>query len=477
MPETLWRAHPGPQTRALESSTRELLYGGAAGAGKTDFLVVDALAHVHRHGAHAKALLLRESYPQLAEIVDRADALYPAAGGRYSKSERTWRFPSGGRVLFGHLADGPRPYWGQEYTYLGIDEITRAGLSERDYLTLLARVRSAHGVPCRIRATTNPGGEGHQWVKARWIDVVPPLTRFTDPQTGHERIFIPGRLADNPSLAETDYGKSLEALPDADRRAFLEGDWNAYQGQVFLLEPGIHTWTWAQFAERTGHERPPREWLRYVVMDWGYAKPRAMYWIAVDYDGRAYVYREWYGVARDARGQVQPNVGDRLEPGTVAERIAGIEYATDAEKRERIAMRWTGPDLDQHGRGDHGGGKPISEHFAAQGIYWAHWNAAPGSRVAAKMALHQRLHYERGKDWPGLVFIAEECPHALRTIPALEYDRHRVEDVDTDGEDHAYDAIKGFCLMRPWSPVKLPEPKMPWERRAERKAYNWRAQL
>jgi len=467
-----WKPNPGPQAAFLACPVREILYGGAKGGGKTDAIGPKALKHIERYGQWATVLILRENYPQLTEIMERMRPLCLLLGGRYNKVEKTWRFPSGARIIFGHLSDGADPYWGQEYSLIIIDEVTRTIKTESDYLKLLGSLRNSHGIPCSVVLTSNPGGEGHNWVKARFMSA-PPLTVIKDERTGLERVFIPARLEDNPQLGP-EYRLQLEQMGEAERRAFLEGDWSAFEGSVFKLEQGIHIWTWAQFRERTGKDRPPKEWTRFRSMDWGYAKPFGIYWYAVDYEGRAYVYREWYGIAKDGKGQFIPNEGARLAPEKVAEKIAAIEQ----NAAEAIASGWTGPDLFFEVRQDQAGGKKIVDHFTEKGLFWEAWTASSGSRVAGKMALHQRLDYERGDDgsileYPGLIFIAEECPHAIRTIPALEYDEHQPEQVDTDGEDHAYDSISGFCKMKPWNPPPKKEAESDWLRTRHDTTSGW----
>lgn len=471
----VWVPNAGPQTAFLACPVYEVLYGGAAGGGKSDALLIDALGQVDK--PRYRALILRRSYPELQELIDRSREYYPAAfpGARFNKTDKRWTFPSGARIEFGYIAndDDVYRYQGQEYSYLGWDEVTH--FSEFAYKYLMSRCRSTDpAITCRIRATANPGGKGHAWVKARFIDPAPGLSTMMDEETGQERVFIPSKLKNNPHLAKTDYGRRLMALPEADRKALLDGDWNAYEGEVFNLEQGIHIWTWAQFKERTGHDKIPQEWTRFRSMDWGYAKPFAIYWYAVDYEGRAYVYREFYGIAKDGKHQIIPNEGARLEPEKVAEKVASIEK----EARETIATGWTGPDIGQNVRADHGGGKKIEDHFRAHGVFWQYWTASAGSRLAGKMALHQRLAYERGEDgnireWPGLIFIEEACPHAIRTIPALEYDEHQPEQVNTDGEDHAYDSISGFCKMKPWKPVKKTEKRDGWRERKQSPGSSW----
>ncbi len=456
----IWMPNPGAQAAFLACPVREILYGGAKGGGKTDAIGPLVLRHLAQHGQYAAALVLRATYPELTELMARIEPLARHAGGTWNKTEKTWRFPNGSRLLFGHLTRGCDPYWGQEYTMIVIDELTRAIATEVEYLKLLGSLRSSHGIPCRVIATSNPGGEGHNWVQARFMQV-PPLTVQSD--QGLERVYIPAGLGDNPHL-EPEYRAVLEQLPDAERRAFLDGDWDAFRGAVFHLVPGVHIWSWQQFHERTGHGRPPKEWTRFRTMDWGFAHPFAVYWYAMDHDGRAYVYREFYGIERNGRGGVVPNSGARMTPTDVAICIR------DAEEGERIDAAWAGPDIAAAVRGDHmsasvvarGGGETIESRFNNERIFWQYWTATENSRLAGKMALHQRLAYQVGDDgrvveYPGLVFIAEECPHAIRTLPLLEYDAHRPELVSKAGEDHAFDSISGFCKMKPWAP---PPPKL-----------------
>lgn len=467
MPSILWEP-TAVQRRFLSCPLYEVLFGGAAGGGKSAALLIDALGQADK--ARYRALIIRRSYPELSELIDRSRELYPAAfpGAKYNSTDKRWTFPSGATIAFGYVAqDGDvYRYQGQEYTYVAWDELTH--FSEFAYKYLMSRCRTSDPeLRCYIRATANPGGPGHGWVKARFIDPAPPMMPIDDEATGTRRVFIPALLVDNPHLARTDYGQRLNALPDADRKALLQGDWDAYTGSVFTLERGVHAWDWRQFEAITGHKRPPAEWTRFRSLDWGYAKPFAVYWYAVDFEGRAYVYREWYGCQKDSRGAVIPDTGVRMEPELVAAKIAAIE----AEAGECV-LGVADPACWAKGKGDYGGGPSIVEAMAKHGV---HWDAGKNDRLQGKLALHEWLRYERDgegriAEYPGLIFIAEETPHAQRTIPALEYDEHRVEDVDSTLEDHAYDSVRYFGMMRPWVP-KRPDTSPKWLKRSGKSSW------
>lgn len=468
-----WQPNPGKQAAFLACPVFEVMYGGAAGGGKSDALLMDATRQV----AHPKyrAILFRNSYPDLEDLIQRAHDLYPSMGGKWQESKKRWVFPSGAQIRFRYIERDRdvRRYQGHAYAWIGWDELTH--FTEYQYKYMFSRCRTAHeGLTCFVRASTNPGGPGHNWVKARFIDAAPPLTEIVDPKTKKARVFVPARLSDNPPLARTDYGNNLDALNDADRAALKDGDWDAYVGKVFRLTPGVHRWTWAQFNAHyqlpAENRALPRDWNRFRVMDWGYAKPFAIYWVAVDHDGRAIVYREWYGVAKDDKGDIIANEGVRLEPKRVAEKVKAIE----AHYGETV-VGFADPACWAKGQGDHGGGPSVAEVMAGVGVTWG---KAKNDRISGKMALHQRLSFETGeggavREWPGLVFLEGHCPHAVRTIPALEYDEHRVEDVNTDGEDHAYDAIRYFCMARPWAPARVDTSKDYLFERAKAKASAW----
>ena len=281
--------HPneGPQTEFLAAPEKDVLYGGAAGGGKSYAMLVDPLRFCHR-AAH-RGLILRRSMPELRELIDKSRELYPRAfpGSKFREVEKVWNFPSGAKIEFGFLerdADVYR-YQGQSYSWIGFDEITHLP-TEFGWNYLSSRLRTTDSeITPYLRCTANPGGVGAHWVKKRYVDPNPPGEAFKG-KDGLSRKFIPARLMDNPYLAEDGrYEEMLKSLPEVQRRQLLEGNWDITEGAAFVeFDTDIHI-------------IPPFEipihWERIKGIDYGYASESACIWGAVDAsDSTLIVYRE-----------------------------------------------------------------------------------------------------------------------------------------------------------------------------------------
>lgn len=266
-PKHKWEPLP-QQELALRSPAYELLFGGAAGGGKTDYLLVAPLRWT-KHKTF-RALLLRRSFPELERtLVARSRELYPHIGATYHEQRHEWTFPSGAKVGFGYAErDGDvLRYQGAEFTFLGFDELTH--FSEYVYRYLSSRARSSDGLPIRLRATTNPGGPGHEWVRARWAAWLSgdrsaqpaELLRYdsdgrvTDDPAGLSRTFVPASLSDNPYLGPQ-YRAQLEALDPVTRRQLLDGDWDARPARGLYFPPGA----WRLIDARPAGLRCVRAW-------------------------------------------------------------------------------------------------------------------------------------------------------------------------------------------------------------------------
>jgi phage terminase large subunit len=274
------------QLQFHKSQTKYRLFGGAAGPGKTKSLLWEAIRLAERVPG-CDTLLLRRTFPELESSL-LAQFRRDVPRDRYisyneAKHLVTWR--NGSTTRFGYCRDenDVYQYQGAEYLFIGIDELTHFTLKQWQFLTSRNRCRvqeyppgrnaGRRVVPCMAGAT-NPGNIGHAWVKALWIDKKPPAG-YDRPEQYDPRDyeFIPARITDNPIYAnDQNYLKTLEALPDRLRRAFLEGDWSVLSGQYFdVFEIGRHT----ARAEEIGIQA---WWPRWISIDWGFHHPSAVYW-------------------------------------------------------------------------------------------------------------------------------------------------------------------------------------------------------
>ncbi len=236
----VWEPAP-KQSEFLSADEFEVLYGGAAGGGKSDGLLIDALGLQQGaiHKRQYQAILFRRTFPDLKDLIDRSQQIYGnIRGATYDKAAHVWTFPSGARIEFGHMQyDIDRfKYRGRAFQYVGFDELTLFPTST-PYLYLISRIRTVDpSIRCYVRATTNPDGPGSKWVKDYWrIPIEGTATCFdvelVDPETGTKSVrtrrFVPARLRDNPYLADSGYRETLLMLPDDERKALLLGRWES----------------------------------------------------------------------------------------------------------------------------------------------------------------------------------------------------------------------------------------------------------
>ena len=428
----------------------EALYGGAAGGGKSEALVQEALRQVEI--PHYKGLIIRKTYPQLGELIDKSLNYYPRAFPRakYNDSKHCWTFPSGAKIVFGAMqyTKDRTKYQGQAYDFVAFDELTHFTWDEYSYLFSRNRPNGP-GTRCYIRATANPGGVGHGWVKERFITAAKPMStlwenvkvRFPD---GHEekknrsRIFVPSSVFDNQELLrnDPDYISRLAMMAEAERNALLYGDWDSFSGQVFT--------EWRNDSDHYGDRvnthvidpfKVPETWSIWRGFDWGYSRPFSVGWYAVDHDRRIYRIRELYGCTGT------PNQGVKWEPTRVAQEIRRIEGEDPNLKGKRVRGVADPAIFNASGT------ESIAALMERERVYWE-----PGDhkRIDGKMQLHHRLAFDEGG--VPMLYVFSTCKHFIRTVPALVYDETDVEDVDTDGEDHIYDELRYVCMAHPIAP-------------------------
>ncbi len=448
---TPWRAQTGPQLTAIQHDLiDEILYGGAVYGGKSDFLLGDFGQDVPGpYGKYWHGILFRKTYKQLEELVSRSKEIYPPwfPGAKWSNSDVMWNWPNGATLKMRHMDSDNDwlEYWGHAYTWMGWDELGNWA-SPIPYMRMKARLRCAqYPIPnMRIRSSANPGGPGHQWVKAYFkIDEYPLGGVIFDAPDESEtkRLYVKSRLTDNKIGMANDpkYAARLNGLGSVQYvRALKDGDWNVIAG-AFFPEFSADRHIIAPFEI-------PAHWSRIRMGDWGSAKPFAILWAAVSDGslehvprGTLVIYREWYGWNGEA------NVGCQKTAQEVGDGIRQIEgrllESGKWEVLEPIADEVLDPAAFARD-----GGPSIAERMDLN------WRRADNARVARSGAMggwdQVRERLKGDENGPQLI-IFHTCSHLIRTLPALQHDPHKAEDVDTNGEDHAPDALRYGCMSRP----------------------------
>ena len=394
--EIVFKPNTGPQTSLLSSSEREVLYGGAAGGGKSYAMLADPL-----HGLNDpnfSGLLVRHTTEELRELIKKSQELYPRAipGIKWSERKSQWTSPRGGRLWMSYLdkdTDVTR-YQGQAFNWIGFDELTQwSSHYAWDYMRSRLRSSAQH-LGLYMRATTNPGGSGHQWVKKMFIDPGPANKSFwaTNVETGDtitypeghskagqplfKRRFIPASLFDNPYLVDAgDYEAMLLSLPEHQRKQLLEGNWDINDGAAF-----------PEF-DRSQHVidafEVPDNWAKFRACDYGYGSYTGVLWFAVAPDEQLVIYRELYCSK------------------VTATYLADI--ILDLEKHDGGIRYWVLDSSLWHNRGDTG--PSLAEQMIMKGCRWRPSDRSRGSRVAGKNEIHRRLQVDEFTEKPRLVFM------------------------------------------------------------------------
>jgi len=457
-----WKPNPGRQEEflSLPDSFFEAFYGGALGGGKTEALVMLPILRGFHESSKYNGIIFRRTFPQLEEhVIPKTRQWYPMVGGKYNETKHIWTFPSGATQRLGYLDSDADVYKhdGAEYNYIGWDELTH--FTERMYTYLSTRCRSSHkktGLPTIMRSASNPGGEGHAWVKKRFVDVAPlgriPIVYKIAGEIVSKSIFIPAKMQDNPKLLENDptYPNRLRMLGEREYLAKAEGDWNAFEGQFF-----------SEFRNKRYESEPanavhviepfeiPSWWPRIGAGDWGFSHYTTLYKAAIAPNLRIYVYYEYCQkgryIAEWASEFKQSCKGEdlktfELDPSAWQQR--GDEKTIAQQFMEQSGIRAHQADNDRIGGWMHFREllrwKPRPPKYIPDEGY-DHETASRILRLYGpkKHEEYQKLFLpeEPEKNIPRLQ-IFNTCRNLIETIPAATHDDTHPEDVKKfDGDD------------------------------------------
>lgn len=443
-----WTPQPGPQVNAAVCPADFPFFGGTRGGGKTDCLIGRQIRGAEKYNYAWNGLIVRRKYKEFSKIRNRFDELIrdglPAERIGGDQQVNTIRFDRGGKITMAaiqriEMADD---FIGEEFTEISIDECTTFPFFIKMVDKLSGSCRSPHGVPSRMFGTGNPGGPGHNDVKlffklGKEFNIKPNTVLYN--HIGESRVYIPSFLKDNKILCESDpkYVRKLMSIRDPMlRRAWLEGDWDVYIGQAFLLSPEHHIIKPIQVPDHAP---------LYMTFDWGYAVPFSVGWWWVDADGRIYRFAEWYG------WDEEENEGLRMVDSEMAKGI--ISREKDLGIWGRSITRLCDPTCCNKKPDYKGGGQGPStvQEFAKFGVFMR-----PGdpSRKLKIRQFRERLSIPEDERERPMLQVYDTCRHFISTIPSLCMDDHDPEDIDTDQADHTYDEACHICMARP---MKLAE--------------------
>lgn len=425
-----WKPHLGPQEDFLRlfDQVFECLFGGSKGPGKTDALVMEATRQVWHPNYHG--LLIRRTYPQLQEVMDRCHQWYPSLGATWSGQERRWTFPSGATINLGscqHEVDKYN-YQGHEYQFIGFDQLEQ--FTESMYLYILAQIRTSYpDLVCYTRSTANPGGVGHGWVKRRFIAGKEPNEIYSetyDTPNGPisiTRSFVPATIQDNPTLLQNDphYYAYLQSLPDKERNAFLFGDWDSFEGQFFDM--------WNPYV----HITPPRllhpNLTRFASLDYGYTAPASVGFWAVEpihthigIKNRLIRYREIYGEGYTYTELAKRIMGSLAHDESLDYIVADPSIWGDRPHHRGSTRGESGAETMQNYfyNNKQGNGKPIN------------LMRADNNRLTGWGRMREMMTPLLGPDQmtTSLFQVFSTCKDFIRTVPDLVHDEKRPEDVN-----------------------------------------------
>lgn len=420
-----WTPQPRQQ-RAIRALTEDaadiVVYGGAAGGGKSS-LMRNLEVAICRRWSGVRCCLLRRTYAELRDNHERPIVRLETLGfGRLFKNDRIFEFRNGSLLQLAYFDsdDDVDRYQGIAFNVMGFDEATKFSWYQLTKLQAWNRRPEGSDVsaPIFVMLATNPGGPSHTQVKETFIDAAPSETVFEAriEERRARAVFIPAKVTDNDWLMAHDpeYLERLNALPEDERKALRDGDWDVFAGQYFR--------EWRRDKHVVVPFGVPVHWRRWGALDWGYAKPLAYGVFAQDPDtDRIYLVRELYQAG--------------LRNAEAIARVKAIEAGDALDGRYADPSMWI--------KGSNDTGRSTAEEYGAAGLAL---QPATNDRIVGWRRVHDVL--ADGPDGVPMFQVFANCTEFIRSFPALVHDRSRPEDVDTDGEDHAADMVRYGLVAR-----------------------------
>ena len=434
------------QRMFLNATAKHVAFGGARGGGKSWAVRTKAKLMALKYPG-IKQLIVRRTYPELINNHVRTLKNELRGIATYNDRDKVFNFGNGSIIQLAYCAkDADLDHLqGIELDIIYLDEATQ--LSEYQMKMIIACLRGVNNYPKHIFYTCNPGGQGHTFIRRLFVD-----RHFEEGEHPEDYVFIQSLITDNVALMKTqpDYLKQLESLPPKLKAAWLYGRWDVYEGQFFedfrttpdpakAAEEGVEVEELKRQHRWTHVIEPfeiPQGWNVMRSYDFGYNKPFSCAWWAMDYDGTLYRIMELYGCTGT------PNEGVKWTPDKQFEEIHRIE-TTHPWLKGRMITGVADPAIWDASRGE-----AIAETASKHGVFFT-----PGenSRVDGWMQLHYRFSFD--SNGFAKMYIFENCKGFIRTIPTLMYDEHKMEDLDTSGEDHIADETRYLCMSRPVKPT------------------------
>lgn len=445
---------------SIPNTVKEAALLGGAGTGKSELLLMIAIANEWHKNGNFKQVFMRRTFPELrSEIVPRSKKIFPRFGGTFNRTDMCWTFESGALIFLSHCENESdvKKYDSMEINLYTPDEIT--SLTEFIYLYVgFTRVRTSDNtLPAIIRAAGMPGGIGHTWVKKRFIDPFPKGGKILRGKGGNKRVFIFATLQDNLEHIDPNYSQSLEALPEAEKRAKKYGDWDAYSGQVFEEYRELH---YPDEPENALHLIEPFEipswWIRICAIDWGYNPGSTIVQFgAISPNKRLYLYRELeYNKIQisDWCNEIKPHIDKEMIDDIVICHSAGQHRGEPHTILEQVSTH-----LDKSlrlGEKDRVGGKMLLHEYLRwkqppkikdMGVVYdaekAAWILRNKGLIDYKLYLSLFDEAKEETNIPKLQ-ILNTCKYIGNSLKACMYDKTNKDDVAEFVGDDSYDCIR-----------------------------------